>query len=70
MNVTCYKNERGFSIVAPFTVERVGHKKRCWSIFGRRGGVSASVHCRAVSVDWPTKREALAFLEANLGVLS
>jgi len=69
MNITYYKNERGFSIVAPFTVERVNFRRR-WSIFGRRGGVSASVHCRAVSVDWSTKREALAFLVANLEALA
>ena len=64
MQVTIYKTERDgkYRIVAPFKACKVNSNPRKWTIYGRREGVSAVVLCRAVNADWPTRRDANAFL--------
>lgn len=56
------RDRSGYRIVAPYTAEKYPGKPRCWLIYGRRAGVSATVLCRACNLQFRTKREAQAFI--------
>jgi hypothetical protein len=63
-----YKTDRaGYPITGPYTAEKYQHKPRGhWLIYGRRAGVSATVLCQACNIDFPTRRDARAFIASHL----
>ena len=61
-----YKTDRnGNPILGPAKVVKVMGNRRRWSVFGYRANVSATVLERLISVDFTTKRDAIAFLREH-----